>query len=388
MKKIAYIILAVLLAVVTLGGAYALGKKLNENKFSENPPAVLEPEDDDKNNAPDIIPVERAVSGSLRAGKGDEENLTLVMGAVAEADEALMNIPEDAESAIAVQAYVLPDYATDKGIEWRLSFVNPDAPWVALMEQEGLTIDDYVKIIPQGDNKVAIACMFPFGEQIELKVFSRANAEIYATISLDYEVRILKANLLARPVDSGFQATNYIMSRVRDNDTRIVGFADNSQNTLWTYTPQLTTTAATYARDCYLKARLNPEFVEFLEDAGIQMNAGAYQSFDLDRFKDAKITIPYLALGFIHKVHLIEGKDTSDMEHITEAVSAETLAQYKGAVNAFIASKNAARLVTFTYYYGHESHASDAYNIHFGADEPLFEIEPIDIETNPDSVVF
>jgi len=348
----------------------------------------LEPEDDGKDEQSTIVPVDAVEAGSLHADKGEEENLTIAMASVLAADYEVMNIPEEAESSIAVQAYIIPDFATNKAVSWSLSFVNPDSSWVALMEQEGLTIDDYVKIIPQGDNKIALACMNPFGEKIQLKVTSNAYQNVFATIMLDYEVRILGAKLKSVSPDGTVLNATYAMNKVGSGVNDIVQLNPEHSNRIWRYEVELETTAATYASESTMKMRLNPEFVEYLEDAGIPMRDIAYQSFTMDVFKEDMVVLAKMGLYFVDESLVLEGKDSLDTDQINNAVSAETMTKYKGAVNSFIAEKGTARLVTFTYYYGDATNPKDSYNVHFGSSKALFDIAVTGIETNPDNVVF
>ena len=73
---------------------------------------------------------------------------------------------EDAPyDSVTVTVTVKPDNATNKKVDWSVSFVNPDSEWAA-----GKTVTDYVTITPESDgsNKAVIQCLQDFGEQIKV----------------------------------------------------------------------------------------------------------------------------------------------------------------------------------------------------------------------------
>ena len=104
MKRVLKIILVVLLSVLTLGGAYFLGKTMaNDKQVPEDVPPVELPEVDDSNGAV----FADAEAGYMHADKEMEDNLTVMLSSIKEEEYDLMGIPETAESCISVQAYVL-----------------------------------------------------------------------------------------------------------------------------------------------------------------------------------------------------------------------------------------------------------------------------------------
>ena len=95
---------------------------------------------------------------------------------------------EDAPyDSVTVTVTVKPDNATNKKVDWSVSFVNPDSEWAA-----GKTVTDYVTITPESDgsNKAVIQCLQDFGEQIKAVATSRDNAAAKAECTVDFAKRI------------------------------------------------------------------------------------------------------------------------------------------------------------------------------------------------------
>ena len=383
MKKVFKIILAVLLVVITFGSAYMLGHKIATDSANREPSTVVTPEEDKPS---EDIPYESAESGNMHADMQEENNLSVVLASVVEEDYALMNVPENAESCIAVQAYVMPEYATNKGVRWELSFVDPMASWVALMEQEGYTMDDYIQVIPQGNNKVALACMNPFGERIQLDIISEANPTIYATVYLDYEVRILDAKLHASTPDGEMSYSIFQMHNVEDNNTTVFNIGEYFQEVEKLYSVELITSAATYGRESILQMRLNPEFVDYLKESGIAMSDAAYEPFTNNNFANRCFALPYCGLYFVDSSLIIEG--TNPFNGLNNSITQETKDAYKMAVNNYIAENGTARLITFTYYYGEPAAPKMAFNTHLGSDCTLFTFDVTSVEADTENIVF
>lgn len=88
-----------------------------------------------------------------------------------------------ASEGITLEASIYPSYATNKLVDWNVSFVNPDSEWAT-----GKKISDYVKVVPTSDGALTatVSCLAPFGEQIVVTVVSRDNPEAKAECTLDF----------------------------------------------------------------------------------------------------------------------------------------------------------------------------------------------------------
>lgn len=83
-----------------------------------------------------------------------------------------------------IAANISPYNATDKTVDWSLTFVNVESEWAT-----GKTVTDYVTAIPETDGALVatVSCMQPFGEQIKLTVKSRDNPKASASCLIDYK---------------------------------------------------------------------------------------------------------------------------------------------------------------------------------------------------------
>ena len=83
-----------------------------------------------------------------------------------------------------IAANISPYNATNKKVDWAISFVNGSSKWAT-----GKTVTDYVTATTasDGDLVASVSCLQPFGEQILLTVTSRDNPEANASCLIDYK---------------------------------------------------------------------------------------------------------------------------------------------------------------------------------------------------------
>lgn len=88
-----------------------------------------------------------------------------------------------ATEGITITAFITPEYATNKAVDWYISFVNPSSEWAT-----GKAVTDYVTIAPVSDGSLdcVVTCLAPFGEQIKITVISRDNPQATSSIMVDY----------------------------------------------------------------------------------------------------------------------------------------------------------------------------------------------------------
>ena len=102
-------------------------------------------------------------------------------------------VSAQADTAYTLTATVMPDNATNKAVDWSVSFVNPASAWAS-----GKNVADYVTVTPTSDGALTAnaECLQAFGEQIEVSVTSRENAKATASCTVDYARRITDTALL------------------------------------------------------------------------------------------------------------------------------------------------------------------------------------------------
>lgn len=103
--------------------------------------------------------------------------------------QALSNETEvETELKVTLRATITPENATNKAVDWSVSFVNASSSWAS-----GKTVTDYVTITPTEDGSLIaeVECQEAFGEQIKITVVSRDNPEAVAECTVDYKQKFL-----------------------------------------------------------------------------------------------------------------------------------------------------------------------------------------------------
>ena len=102
-------------------------------------------------------------------------------------------VSAQADTAYTLTATITPDNATNKAVDWTVSFVNPASAWAS-----GKSVTDYVTVTPTSDGALTanVECLQEFGEQIEVSVSSRENAKATASCTVDYARRVTDTALL------------------------------------------------------------------------------------------------------------------------------------------------------------------------------------------------
>lgn len=89
-------------------------------------------------------------------------------------------------SGVTLKAVILPENATNKKVDWSVSWFNPSSAFAA-----GKAAADYIKITPASDGSLTAAavCLQAFGEKIRITVTSRDDTSIKASCTADYVQR-------------------------------------------------------------------------------------------------------------------------------------------------------------------------------------------------------
>lgn len=176
------VVLAVLLILMAVAGvvAYFSDWFTDWSKFQSN--------DEQEEQLPEgESGEETANNGGAIIGDGEGNGVKLMSAKIAPESYADYGISPMAESAYQLTATITPDNATNKTVDWSVSFVNSDSEWAA-----GKTVTDYVTVTPTADGALTanVECLEDFGEQINVTVTSRDNASAYAVCTVDFAKRI------------------------------------------------------------------------------------------------------------------------------------------------------------------------------------------------------
>ena len=176
-NKIVTAVLAILLVIVIAGAAALVG--VLSNGFKDwtkfQPDEQTEQTDETADNGGAII------------GESVGSGVKVMSAKIAPENYAANGVSAQAETAYTLTATVLPEKASNKAVDWAVSFVNPSSAWAT-----GKTVTDYVTVTPTADGALTanVECLQAFDEQIKVTVTSRNNAEATATCLVDYAERV------------------------------------------------------------------------------------------------------------------------------------------------------------------------------------------------------
>ena len=130
---------------------------------------------------------ETADNGGAIIGESVGSGVKVMSAKIAPENYAANGVSAQAETAYTLTATVLPEEASNKAVDWAVSFVNPSSAWAT-----GKTVTDYVTVTPTADGALTanVECLQAFGEQIKVTVTSRSNADATATCLVDYAERV------------------------------------------------------------------------------------------------------------------------------------------------------------------------------------------------------
>ena len=111
-----------------------------------------------------------------------------------------------ASDGVTVQAGVQPRDATNRAVDWSLSWKNAASSWA-----NGKSVTDYVTVTPTSDGSTTatVRCLQKFGEQILLTVTSRDNPKATASTTVDYYKRavLFRAKFTGKTSDNSGNTT-------------------------------------------------------------------------------------------------------------------------------------------------------------------------------------
>ncbi len=186
-------VVGVLLALILVLGI-VLGVTVKRGKAEETP----------KTEAPAIA----QAGGILETGK-EQNGIKLARMIIPVAEYGQYGLsPASVELAMTLTATITPEDATNKAVDWTVEFVDAQSEWAS-----GKTATNYVTATAQTDGalQAVVTCRAAFGEQIAVKVASRADPSKTASCTFDYVKRITGADVSLVPTELKF-STQYSVS--------------------------------------------------------------------------------------------------------------------------------------------------------------------------------
>lgn len=126
---------------------------------------------------------EQPEGGSSEIETGEEQGVKMSVRKLMSSEFAAYGVSALAEDAYTLTATVYPENASNKALDWSVSFVNASSSWAT-----GKTVTDYVTVTPTSDGALTatVENLGAFGEQIQVKATSRDNPDAYATCTVEY----------------------------------------------------------------------------------------------------------------------------------------------------------------------------------------------------------
>lgn len=171
-----------------------------------------------------------AGSGAI-IGESVGNGVTVKTAKIPVSEFAAHGVSPLAEAAYTLTATITPSNATNKALDWSVSFVNPESEWAS-----GKTVTDYVTVTPTADGALtaSVACLKDFGEQIKVIATSRDNPAISAACTVDYVARV--TGLTVELYKDGYDGT--LVSGSNGDTPLVIPFNDTERLDLL-LTPQL-----------------------------------------------------------------------------------------------------------------------------------------------------
>ena len=192
-------------------------------------------------------PQESILAGGMQVGEMENHGVKLMSAKIEPTAYADYGIMPTAETAFTLSASISPEDAANHGVDWELSFDNPDSAWAS-----GKDVNEYVSMSPSSDTKSnTISCLQPFGNAIIVTAKSQDNPDISAICRLEYSQKVTSATLNIGNISVNLggnteikyevsQAVNgpggVISAEIVTNDVYTI--AENYEKTVWFSVPQ------------------------------------------------------------------------------------------------------------------------------------------------------
>jgi hypothetical protein len=211
------------------------------------------------------------VQGGALIDEGKSNGLKLTSTKLSAEEYATNGVSAQTESAYTLTASVYPEDAANK-VDWTVAFTNEGSEWAS-----GKTVTDYVTVrtATAGAMTAVVENKAAFGEQIQIKVSSRENPDVYATCRVEYLQRTESYSIALNgpDVDVNFDTSGTKKASVRPvfMTTRKATFTVTVKKSA-VYTRENTDQAT------YFTFRPETSFVTAVTEAGL--NASEVKSYE------------------------------------------------------------------------------------------------------------
>ena len=205
--------------------------------------------------------------GSSEIETAEEQGVKMSVRKLSTSEFAAYGVSALAEDAYTLTATVYPENASNKALDWSVSFVNASSSWAT-----GKTVTDYVTVTPTSDGALTatVENLGAFGEQIQVRATSRDNPDAYATCTVEYLQRTMGYGVTLSGPDV-------------DVTLATTGTTTGSIRPVFMVTRNVTCTVNVIKSEVYTRANtdtagyftLQPEagFVSAVEEAGLTSSA-------------------------------------------------------------------------------------------------------------------
>ena len=262
-------------------------------------------------------PQESILAGGMQVGEMENHGVRLMSANIEPAAYGDYGISPTAETAFTLSAYISPEDAANHGVDWELSFDNPNSTWA-----NGKDVNDYVYMSPSEDTKSNnIACLQPFGNAIIVTAKSQDNPDISATCRLEYSQKVTAATLNIGNIKVNLGGTTEVKYEVSQavNGPGGAITAEITTNDVYTiaenYTKSVTFTIPTDTEEWFNVKDLYPTYMEFTTDVGVKNWYGSEYYFDYNH--DIKDWVIFQRSGDISFKNLTTAKIIDYLSNIT-----------------------------------------------------------------------
>lgn len=179
------------------------------------------------------IPNEEQKNGGMVVTEGGHSGMSVASAKIPRNAYSANGISPQADSAYLLTVIVNPDTATNKQMDWSVSWVDGNSGFAS-----GKNVTDYVNISPTSNGALTanVICKQAFGSQINISVVSRDNPDAKAQCILDYSQKVKNVSLKYGDMSVNLGGTTEIKFNINVNGNGPGGVANLHYETTDVYT--------------------------------------------------------------------------------------------------------------------------------------------------------